>query len=128
MTYDKRSFILGMIVAFSECVAGGCKRMALSPPLTKADFESVHAEAYDLIEKHGLLHYHERNEDIPEAERHEWIIIAAKKETLDAYCRLRAEGQSPKRSLEPFFELLSYSEERIHTGFDAFRTYFPAEK
>ena len=31
---DKRSFVLGMITAFSECVAGGCKRLALSPPLT----------------------------------------------------------------------------------------------
>lgn len=29
MGYDKRSFIMGMITAFSECVAGGCKRLAL---------------------------------------------------------------------------------------------------
>ena len=41
MRCDKGSFILGMIVAFSECVAGGCKRMALSPPLSRADFEAV---------------------------------------------------------------------------------------
>ena len=32
---DKRSFLLGMITAFCECVADGCKRLALRPPLVK---------------------------------------------------------------------------------------------
>ena len=50
---DKRSFILGMITAFCECVAGGCKRLALSPPLTRADYGMVADEAGELIEKHG---------------------------------------------------------------------------
>ena len=58
---DRRSFILGMITAFCECVAGGCKRMALSPPLTAKDYDSISAEAYDIIDKHGLLYYHEMN-------------------------------------------------------------------
>ena len=38
---DKRSFILGMITAFSECVVGGCKRLALSPPMTAQDYEKL---------------------------------------------------------------------------------------
>ena len=46
---DRRSFILGMITAFCECVAGGCKRMALSPPLTAKDYDSTSAEAYDIM-------------------------------------------------------------------------------
>ena len=122
---DKRSFILGMITAFSECVAGGCKRLALSPPLTRADYEAVADEACELIEKHGLLHYHEENLDLPEAERFDWILIAGKQETIDGYLALRREGKSPAVSLEPFHSLLSYRpEESIHTGFDAYRAYF----
>ena len=34
---DKRSFILGMITAFSECVAGSCKRpMSINDSLNDA--------------------------------------------------------------------------------------------
>ena len=122
---DKRSFILGMITAFSECVAGGCKRLALSPPLTHADYEMIAAEANELIEKHGLLHYHEENPELPEAERFDWILIAGKQETLDRYLALRRNGKSPAGSLEPFHSLLSYQPDNsIHTGFDAYRTFF----
>ncbi len=123
---DKRSWILGMITAFCECVAGGCKRLALSPPLQKRDFEMVKNEAYEIIKKHGLLHYHEQNKDRPEEGRFEWILIAAKQETIDRYLQLRREGYSPVDSLGPFHELLSYNpKESVHTGYDAFRSYFP---
>ena len=123
---DKRSFILGMITAFSECVAGGCKRLALSPPLTHADYEMIANEACELIEKHGLLHYHEENLDLPEAVRFDWILIAGRQETIDAYLALRSEGKSPAGSLVPFHSLLSYQpEESVHTGYDAYRAFFP---
>ena len=113
---DQYSFILGMITAFCECVAGGCKRLDLSPPLTHEVFIQVKEEAYDLIKKHGLLHYHEENLDLPEEERFEWIVIAAK---------IRKEGSSPARSLKPFFGVLSYRpEEAVSTGYDAYREYF----
>ena len=125
-TLDKRSFILGMITAFSECVAGGCKRLALSPPLSAQDYAMVSAEAENIIEKHGLCHYHERNLDRPEPQRWEWILIAGRQETLDEYLRLREQGFSPMDSLKPFHELLSYNpKESIHTGYDAYRTFFP---
>ena len=123
---DKRSFILGMITAFSECVAGGCKRLALSPPLTTEDFELIHREAYEIIENHGLLHLREENLDRPEAERFEWILIASRQETLDQYAALRAQGLSPAESLEPFHALLSYDPEAgTHTHYDAYREFFP---
>ena len=123
---DKRSYILGMITAFCECVAGGCKRLALSPPLRREDYETVATEAMDLIEKHGLLHYHEENLDRPEAERFDWILIAGKRETIERYLALRREGFSPVDSLAPFSDLLNYNpEESIHTGYDAFRSNFP---
>ena len=82
MDYDKKSFILGMITAFCECVAGGCKRLALSPPLSEADYAMVRDKACAIIEKHGLLHLHERNLDAPESERWEWILIARRQATL----------------------------------------------
>ena len=123
---DKRSFILGMITAFSECAAAGCKRMALSPPLTDADFEAVSAEACEIIQKHGLVWYHERNEDQPREKRFHWLVIAARQETIDQYRALRREGKSPAVSLVPFSDLLSYRPDQgTHTGCDVYREYFP---
>ena len=52
---DKRSFVLGMVTAFSECVAGGCKRLALSPPMSPMDCGVFAPEIYEIIEKHGIL-------------------------------------------------------------------------
>ena len=122
---DRRSFILGMITAFSECVAGGCKRLALSPPLSWEDYRMIAAEAEEIIEKHGLLHYHEENLDRPEAVRFDWILIAGKRETIDRYLSLREQGYSPMDSLAPFSELLSYDpSESVHTGYDAYRELF----
>ena len=115
-----------MITAFSECVAGGCKRLALSPPLSHGDYEAVGPEACEIIERHGLVHYHEENLDQPEGKRFDWILIAGKQGTIREYLRLREQGFSPARSLAPFSELLSYRpEESIHTGYDAYRSYFP---
>ena len=122
---DRRSFILGMVTAFSECVAGGCKRLALSPPLSRDDYWTIAAEAEEIIEKHGLLHYHEENLDRPEAVRFDWILIAGKRETIDRYLSLREQGYSPMDSLAPFSELLSYDpSESVHTGYDAYRELF----
>ncbi|MBR4443439.1 MAG: hypothetical protein IKS52_09245, partial [Clostridia bacterium] len=106
MAYDKYSYIMGMVTAFCECVAGGCKRLALSPPLTHEDYVLVEAEARRVIAAHGLVQYHERNEDAPADRRWEWILIARRPETIDEYLRLRAAGNSPVRSLEPFYGLL----------------------
>ena len=122
---DRRSFILGMVTAFSECVAGGCKRLALSPPLSRDDYRTIAAEAEEIIEKHGLLHYHEENLDWPEAVRFDWILIAGKRETIDRYLSLREQGYSPMDSIAPFSELLSYDpSESVHTGYDAYRELF----
>ena len=125
MQYDQPSYVLGMITAFCECVAGGCKRMALSPPLTGDIFNQVRAEAYADIEQHGLIHYHEKNEDLPLEERFHWIVIAARQETIDEYARLRAQGFNPAKWMKPFYDLLSYNEaESVRTGYDAYRETF----
>ena len=123
---EQRSFILGMVTAFSECVAAGCKDLALSPPLDAQAYEAVASEAVDIIQKHGLIAYHEENLDLPEEERFDWILIVGRQQVLDEYLVLRAKGLSPARSLAPFATLLSYNEQkRIHTGYDAYRTFFP---
>ena len=123
---DQRSFILGMITAFSECVAGGCKRLAMSPPMSPADCGAYAPEIYDIVEKHGLLHYREENLDKPESGRFEWILIAGRQETLEQYHALRSQGFSPAESLAPFAGLLSYNpDESVHTGYDAYRAFFP---
>ena len=125
MQYDQKSYILGMITAFCECVAGGCKRMALSPPLTGDIFNQIRPEAYACIEKHGLIHYHEKNEDLPDGERFHWIVIAARQDTIDEYLRLRGEGYSAAKWMKPFYELLSYNEaESVRTGYDAYKEAF----
>ena len=122
---DQRSFILGMITAFCECVAGGCKRLALSPPPSATIYSQIAEEAELLIEKHGLLHYNEENLDLSENERFEWIVIAAQQETIEEYLVLRAKGYSPVKSLEAFYGVLSYNpEESVSTGYDAYKEYF----
>lgn len=125
MQYDQISYTMGMIAAFCECVAGGCKRMALSPPLNGSLFNQVRQEAYQCIEKHGLKYYHEKNEDLPEDERFHWIVIAARQETLNEYAQLRAQGFNPAKWMKPFYELLSYNEaECVRTGYDAYKEEF----
>ncbi len=125
---DKRSFILGMITAFCECVSAGCKDLALSPPLYGADYAAVAREAEEIISKHGLISWHEENADLTREERFDWILIAARRETIDAYLSLRRRGLSPARSLAPFSSLLSYDAEKsVSSGYDAFREYFPRE-
>lgn len=122
---DKRSFVMGMITAFCECVAGGCKRLALSPPLRHEDYVAFSAEAEEIIEKHGLIHYHEQNLDLPEENRFEWIIIALKQDTINEYLSIREKGINPALSLKPFWEVLSYNpDESVHTGYDAFKEFF----
>ena len=79
-----------------------------------------------MIEKQGLIHYHEENLDQPENERFDWIVIVGKAETLSAYLALRDLGHCPVKSLAPFYQILSYKpEESIHTGYDAYRELFP---
>lgn len=52
---DAPSYHLGMIYAFAEAVASGCKRLALSPALTEEQLESIIdqvrliAREYDLV-------------------------------------------------------------------------------
>lgn len=117
---DKRSFAMGMIAAFCECVAADAKPLALSPPLCKEDFDVMREEAANLIAAHGLSVYYEMNADLPEDKRFYWMVIYAQGEALDAYLRLRAQGENPSKRIEAFAGALGYGPNRIHTGYDAY--------
>ena len=68
-------------------------------------------------------------EQQPEEDRSHWIVIAARRGTVDEYLEKRARGLNPKGSLEPFVDLLSYRpEEGVSTGYDAWRDLFPRAK
>lgn len=127
MTAKKRAFILGMVTAFSECVAAGCKPIALSPPLTDADYAAVAEEAAAVIAAHGLMVYHEENLDLPPEARAHWLVLYAKPAAIDVYLALRQAGHSPMRNLDAFAQVLGYAPDRIHTGYDAYHAYFPME-
>jgi hypothetical protein len=52
---DWRSYQLGAIVAFAEVVDNGCKRLALSSPLTREQFDSVIDDARLIAGERGLI-------------------------------------------------------------------------
>ena len=52
---DRKSFILGMVTAFAECVANECKKAALSPPFYPEDYETVLWEIGSIAEDQGKI-------------------------------------------------------------------------
>ncbi len=101
-------FILGMITAFAECVANECKKLALSPPLYPEDCDRVLVEAERIAREQGILLWHEKNPDIPEKARLQWLVIYKFPEVLAGYRRLRDRGYNPAWDFEKFLGLLSY--------------------
>ena len=125
---DRDSFILGMVSAFCECVAGGCKPLALSPPLTDEDYRRVGPAALNLAAEHGLIAYHEKNLDLPPEKRCHWVAVCREQAVLEAYLKLRAQGHSPRMGLEPFYGVLGYTARRVSSGYDAFHAFFPENR
>lgn len=54
---DWKSYQLGVISAFAEVVDNGCKRLALSSPMTREQFESVIDDARLIAGERGLILY-----------------------------------------------------------------------
>jgi len=92
---DARSYHLGMIYAFAEAVASGCKRLALSPAMTRSQLKEVIDQARLIAGEYGLLM--EVDDDFlttklfnPEYTRGKYVIhIAAEQTTLDEYTALK---------------------------------------
>ncbi|MGD9182498.1 MAG: hypothetical protein PVF26_11890 [Desulfobacterales bacterium] len=105
---DRRSFILGMMTAFAECIANECKKVALSPPFYPEDYGVLLPEAENIAREQGIYLWYDKNLDIPETIRLNWFVLYKFSEVLDEYKRFRNQGNNPAWNLEKFSDLLSY--------------------
>ena len=105
---DRKSFILGMMTAFAECVTNECKKIALSPPFYPEDYETVVSEAEKIADDQGILLWYEENLDIPESRRLNWFVMYKFSDMLDEYRSLRSQGYNPAWHFAKFSDLLSY--------------------
>ena len=103
LSIDRKSFILGMVTAFAECVANESKKAALSPPFYPEDYESVLAEVEIIAADQGIYVWYEENLDLPEAKRLKWFVLYKFPEILDEYKALRKKGFNPALHLNEFF-------------------------
>lgn len=124
-----RSFHLGMIYAFIEVVASGCKRLALSPPMTADELDQVREGALEIAAEYGVVTLVDAeclvtrlfNPEFTEGKH--VILFAAEQAIFDEYLALKdrrgrclADGSLPQNEEEiarRFGRLLSYSEKSI---------------
>ena len=122
---DPFSFQLGMINCFVEMVACGVKKLAISPPLTPAQYERIVPYSDKIVREFGIESYLEKSLLLtmlqsPEFTRGKCSILYYRgKSTLDAYQELkdkqseliessRYDEHARKEISEAFMELLSY--------------------
>jgi hypothetical protein len=105
---DRKSFILGMITAFAECLAGEAKRLALSPPFYPEDLQSIAQETERIAEEQGIHLFLEENHDLPAPGTLQWYVMYKFPDSLEEYRRLRSMGYNPALDFEEFASLLSY--------------------
>lgn len=92
---DWRSHQLGAMTAFAEVVDNGCKRLALSSPMTREQFDSVIDDIREIAAKRALI-LHVDDEFLEtvlfdhEPIRGKTVIhIVAKQATVDEYLGLK---------------------------------------
>ncbi len=105
---DRKSFILGMVTAFAECVANECKKAALSPPFYPEDYEIVLQGVENIAKDQEISLWYEENLDIPEDVRLIWFVLYKFPEVLEEYQGLRNQGLNPAFNLKEFSNILSY--------------------
>ena len=105
---DRKSFILGMVTAFAECVANECKKAALSPPFYPDDYKTVLQEVESISKDQGIFVWYEENLDIPEKKRLNWFVLYKYPEVLEEYQYLRKRGFNPALNFKEFSSFLSY--------------------
>jgi hypothetical protein len=105
---DRKSFMLGMITAFAECLAGEAKKLAFSPPFYPEDYKSLRKEAEQICREQGVFIWYEENADLPADKRVHWLVLFKYTEVLEEYKKLRQEGFNPALHFEKFMTLLSY--------------------
>jgi hypothetical protein len=105
---DRKSFMLGMMTAFGECVAAEAKKCAFSPPFYPEDYFILKSEAERIAEELSIQIWLEENTEISEEHRVMWWVMYKFDEILDEYQGLRAKGLNPAYEFDRFFDLLSY--------------------
>jgi hypothetical protein len=105
---ERKSFMLGMITAFAECLAGEAKKLAFSPPFYPEDCKSLHEEAERICQEQGIFLWLEKNADLPAKRRLHWLVLFKFPEVLEEYKKLRQKGFNPALHFEKFTALLSY--------------------
>ena len=108
LSIDRKSFILGMVTAFAECVANESKKAALSPPFYPDDYGTVLEEIQIITADQGIFVWYEENLDLPEAKRLNWFVLYKFPEVLEEYQGLRKQGFNPALHFNEFSNLLSY--------------------
>lgn len=127
---DRISFQLGMINCFTEMVACGVKKLALSPPVTPEDFAVIKDASDDIVKGFGIKSYLEKSLLItdlqsPEFTKGKWSILYYEDdEVLEAYLALKEKKRHLEQSggydktarqeiSRAFMRLLSYPEDKI---------------
>src|SRR3990172_8651296 len=105
---DRKSFMLGMMTAFGECVAGEAKKCAFSPPFYPGDYEMLKSEDERIADELSISIWLEENEEIREENRVMWWVMYKFQEVLDEYHGIRANGFNPAYEFDRFSDLLSY--------------------
>jgi hypothetical protein len=105
---DRKSFMLGMMTAFGECVAAEAKKCAFSPPFYPDDYFILKTEAERIADELNLGLWLEENEEIGQDHKIMWWVMYKFPETLDEYHALRAKGFNPAFEFDQFYDLLSY--------------------
>lgn len=91
----QRSYHLGMIYAFAECVGSGVKKLALSPPLDEKEFENIKRDIECISEEFDIVTYVDRSflETLlfnPEYTKGKIVIhLANNRGTIDRYLALK---------------------------------------
>lgn len=129
---DHFSFQLGMINCFVEMVACGVKRLAISPPLSPADYEMISPYSEKIVHGFGIESYLENSLMVtilqsPAFTRNKCSILYYKTEpTLTAYLDLKErqtrlvasdgyDANAQKEISVAFMELLSYPRDVIES-------------
>ena len=105
---DRRSFMLGMITAFGECIAAEAKKCAFSPPFYPEDYYMLKTEAERIAAELGIQLWFEENSEIKVENRVQWWVMYKFPEVLEEYHALRAKKLNPAFEFKPYFDLLGY--------------------
>jgi hypothetical protein len=128
---DKRSYDLGMIYAFTECVSSGVKRIGLSPPQTEKELERIIDDVKLITAEYNITYYvdHDFIETLlfnPDYTRGKIVIhLSENQQTVNEYKALKNEKinhakngtltkKVEKEIARKLGKLLSYSDEAIN--------------